>query len=731
MDNENNFEIKDEIQDKLMKSEILKSYFSRISLNKGGKFIQEIQKIEENSKRDDELSIRKVSENNQDLENQNFKIEENEEDTLSITNNLTNIIAKLLRNAKKDVNVEQFELLGEFIFSYHEDYKPFFEWVKNKNINLFQKSESKNISEEPASKYKPIYFLIYYRIYNNVVDIILHDNTLIKNTEMEALENETKKKILSKIAHEFKTPLNTIIGQISQFKDKFLSSIKEGKDFNDKENQKVFIMNLDTISHLSNYSVFLIRDLMQFLSNEKIESIQVEISKVNLRHIVKFGYEILKTLLSMNEVKKNRVETLIEYDDIIDHIDVLSDETRLNQIILNLVSNAVKFTNVGFIKVSCQFDHKNDQIIIKVEDTGSGIRDEQKELVFDDSDGRQIDLQYQLNKMGSGYGLKISYNISKKLNHILDFNSEFGQGTTFFLKIFPNIGSLTKGKYKILEKSFKDSFPIVTRRSKSSVERFIQENKNLDRINPIINCKYNINNLKFLSDFNENTKFTSNKEEHTLDNMSIFERNIQKNYLNKTYSNLKTLSFLPTLNNLENINFKKPAPKKNKSSIEDSENSQLLDDNSIIVQKHFKNTLEKDHPKKKLILIIDDNQMLRGSMVSVVKKFLNKKNLSNKFEILEGNDGKDLMKYVFDDIFVNNIEFIITDENMEIINGSTAVKFLRETETKKFLKKNRIILASSENFSNFKDIGFDYSLNKPIRMNELENLFYHLAILEK
>ena len=132
---------------------------------------------------------------------------------------------------------------------------------------------------------------------------------------------------------------------------------------------------------------------------------------------------VLKTketwFIILEENKKNRVDTVINFDEIIDYLDIYSDEVRLNQIMLNLISNAVKFTNNGYIKVSCKFSYEKNDIIISVEDTGSGIKDEDKDLVFNDNNGRRIDLQYQQNKMGSGYGLKISYSISKKLNHIL------------------------------------------------------------------------------------------------------------------------------------------------------------------------------------------------------------------------------------------------------------------------------------------------------------------------
>ena len=74
--------------------------------------------------------------------------------------------------------------------------------------------------------------------------------------------------------------------------------------------------------------------------------------------------------LITNSNKKKNVETNLIYDDFIDNLDIYSDEVRLNQIMLNLVSNAVKFTNNGFIIISCLFIEETNDIIIAVKGTG-------------------------------------------------------------------------------------------------------------------------------------------------------------------------------------------------------------------------------------------------------------------------------------------------------------------------------------------------------------------------
>ena len=134
---------------------------------------------------------------------------------------------------------------------------------------------------------------------------------------------------------------------------------------------------------------------------------------------------------------------------------------------LNLISNAVKFTKYGFILISCLYDEEKKEIIISVRDTGPGIKDEDKDLVFNDNNGRRIDLQYKENKFGSGYGLKISYSISKKLNHSLEFESEYGRGTIFYIKIYPEKSSINKGKFLAIKENTSDKPIIIPKRIKS------------------------------------------------------------------------------------------------------------------------------------------------------------------------------------------------------------------------------------------------------------------------
>lgn len=764
--------------------------------------------------------------------------------------NLNNIIDKLLDNDIDNLNFEQFELLGEFTLEKNNESKTIFDSMKKKNSNENNNNRNisinSNLSESEINHEEnienPMYFLVYFRISNNVIDIILHDNSLMVKNQMDASENEIKKKILSKIAHEFKTPLNTIIGQINQMKEKYscLVNPQEKKEMLKlsekimKKNQEDLLKNLDIINYLSNYTLYLIKDLMQYMSNEKIEKIQVDFNKVNLRNIVHFSFEILKTLVSLNSSKKENVKTFIKFDDFIDSIEVLSDEVRLNQILLNLVSNAVKFTHSGFIEIKCLYDRRKKEIIISVEDTGIGIKNEEKDLVFFNERGRSINLQYEHNKMGSGYGLKISYEISKKLEHELSFKSAYELGTVFYLKLFPKKDSISKAYYSNVKNYFKSGIEVIPRRIKSSRDNnlFAKFEREENKINNLPNFNHNKNNLIQFSgpyEINRNDiERNINNNFDAIDRFLEIRSNLnspsnRRNLVNNPIENLNSIENISNRNKSNNSDFskilkhissledeeksnptrdkyglsgplndkdqnpqmkkkeKKENEKENENEInyiindEDNDEDNNLENNIKIINKnkssvsksnkissrknlkkrkrafsthsrklrHIKNNnnnikLNKiitdnydkndinNNSDKKIILIIDDNDILRNSMVNMVAKCIKKKDakLIEKYSILSGNDGRDLIKYFLDDIYLNKIEYIFTDENMNIINGSIAVKIIREIERMKFLRKSKVILASTDKIFDYEKNGFNMSIEKPFNLEELTPIIF-------
>src|SRR5262249_50371777 len=110
-----------------------------------------------------------------------------------------------------------------------------------------------------------------------------------------------------------------------------------------------------------------------------------------------------------------------------------SDRAKVKQIVLNLVSNAIKFTPTGAVTISADQDHGEDEISISIADTGIGIRAEDHERVFEDF--RQADNSPAREYGGAGLGLAICRRLAQMLEGRLRLVSVLGEGSTFTLSL--------------------------------------------------------------------------------------------------------------------------------------------------------------------------------------------------------------------------------------------------------------------------------------------------------
>ena len=281
---------------------------------------------------------------------------------------------------------------------------------------------------------------------NIVCDILFYDvSELIISKQIIYEENIIKQKILAKIAHEFKTTINSIIGLINDLKENIteLENSNQNNSFilnsSDKiQNIEKFKINknlksLDVIQNLSKYIIFLVSDIIHYSSIKDINQINLMNDKVNLREISNFSLEILNCLIKCNKSKQENIKTELIFDDQIDDIILKIDEIRLKQIILNIISNSVKFTKSGKIIIMVNLDIKNKEITITISDTGIGIKDNDQNKLFQDF--VMLDNGISLNNQGTGLGLSICKSLAYKMNIKLNFDSKYGDGTNFFIII--------------------------------------------------------------------------------------------------------------------------------------------------------------------------------------------------------------------------------------------------------------------------------------------------------
>lgn len=222
--------------------------------------------------------------------------------------------------------------------------------------------------------------------------------------------NHAKSAFLARMSHELRTPLNAILG--------FTSIIKKSQNINDKEKE-----NLNIISKSANYLLSLINEILEL---SKIEAGKIEIKKAD--------FSFKNMLLEVESIIKQRASSkgcefvINKSEDIPDFI--ISDEQRLKQILINLLSNSVKFTTNGNIRLDIY--SKMNKLFFEVHDTGIGIDKKDLEIIFKPFE--QIKTQ-NYNKNGTGLGLSITKELVTLLGGNIYVKSFVGEGSSFYFSI--------------------------------------------------------------------------------------------------------------------------------------------------------------------------------------------------------------------------------------------------------------------------------------------------------
>ncbi|MFC2086498.1 hybrid sensor histidine kinase/response regulator, partial [Bacteroidota bacterium] len=186
----------------------------------------------------------------------------------------------------------------------------------------------------------------------------------------------------------------------------------------------------------------------------KIEAGQLRVVKRNckIQTIVHEIYNIYKTSDQLNI----KVELKTEIDKKLYNLELYTDPARLTQILSNLVSNALKFTEKGQISIGYEYKHvknKKDYVVFKVSDTGIGIKQENIPFIFDRF--RKLETDDTKIYRGSGIGLTIIKNLVELLGGFIEVNSEFGKGSDFRVYLPVEINNESE-KYEFTQISSSD-----------------------------------------------------------------------------------------------------------------------------------------------------------------------------------------------------------------------------------------------------------------------------------
>jgi signal transduction histidine kinase/DNA-binding response OmpR family regulator len=234
--------------------------------------------------------------------------------------------------------------------------------------------------------------------------------------EVAEQANQAKSSFLANMSHELRTPMNAILGYSEML-------IEEAED----TGQEDFIPDLKKINQAGTHLLALINDVLDL---SKVESGKMEVfpEEINLNNLVDEVAATAHPLLEKNG-NKLAVERGMNLGN------AFQDITRLRQVLLNLMSNAAKFTHEGTVTLHVDrlTKESGDWLTLAVSDTGIGIAEDKLDHVFDEF--TQADNTTTRDYGGTGLGLAISRRFSKLLGGDLSAHSELGAGSTFTMRI--------------------------------------------------------------------------------------------------------------------------------------------------------------------------------------------------------------------------------------------------------------------------------------------------------
>lgn len=719
------------------------------------------------------------------------------------------IVKEMLKTTKSDDTAREFDITTNLLNN---------ETPRSKEKNYFsfrsRKTNSFTFGENPdsillgvflAKEYHKIkaYYDIKARVLetpskNKILFFLLYDLSSVRETEQRIIEKKLKQNLFNKFSHEFKTPLLVISTLLEKVHNRII----------DKEYIKAIKFIKDGLS-MSQYTVMLIEDTIHY--SQDIEKMKNEIKPckelINVMELIDYIFNIMKSLLEHGTFQRKNVKPVKEIDPAINKYVVCSDMFRLKQILINFITNSVKFTKNGAITVEAKpiyyseeddtkfdihrskksllnkdisesvqndqefsseivSDHQNqmlesqskktatahndeyNSIIISIKDTGIGI--EKDRLVHLKSRMSSLKLEADENyneKLGTGVGLSIASIISSILGVKLSFDSYLNSGSIFSI-IIP------------CEKDESIVLPEVDNVSDNKTLLMNSDLNNDRTIFELLSGK-----LNFSTDDNSSKIILGKKHLNTERNSSSKERRVSINFPvekaiksppNKRESRVRKslMDYDPKCNLFDKVSKSIPRRPRNsvvvntiisqkildlkkiQSYLDEHENEiSSMDPNTLgkfltIGENTMSKTLTKFTNKlasqlSKTILICDDSFPIRQSLKLLLSQL---PGLTSQYNIVECRDGIETLKCVVDDQSEGNkIKVVLTDENMEYMNGSESVRVLKRLESQNKIQKCFYFTITAyddeETRRAISNAGVEEVLSKPLTKSVISKLF--------
>jgi signal transduction histidine kinase/CheY-like chemotaxis protein len=534
------------------------------------------------------------------------------------------------------------------------------------------------------------YFEVYCRCEKEQeLEFMLNDVTRSKFFQKQKSEVKYKTLFLSKVAHEFKNPLmciNELINQVDSL-DIFNSDkheiLKIPLLYEQSNHLKKIKKNLNKIKSMSNFLITLVKDL-DYFSQSLVDpsSIKIEKSNSNLESILEFCEEIALSLIKKYN-KSSSVRFIIEKSEKAPKF-IFTDEWRLKQVLINLISNSIKFTLYGEVILSISIEE--NKIKLQVKDSGPGIKeDRQKSLFQPFSKGTN-----ENNELGSGLGLTIVSELTKKLGDSIQYKTG-PKGTTFWFFLPLSEENFINENEFVNEILSKDLNKEIIRHGKT---QFVEKSEN--------EFNYNLEKLINVENTNKTLDIRSDKINLPIICFDQNSKESNSNSLNLSHSLIKE-SYEKSLFHTESHPLKE-----NEFSFKNFKISDIL---PILKNSAYLN-----------IIIVDDEKISRLSTLRILK--YSAKELKLKINYVEADDGIECLYYFYKLISQGvNISAIISDQNMNYLNGITSSEIIYKIIIEKNLAKVPFYLLTAIDNKEFKNKSVDQVISKPLLKQEASNMF--------
>ncbi|QSZ41196.1 response regulator [Sulfurimonas aquatica] len=504
------------------------------------------------------------------------------------------------------------------------------------------------------------------------------------------LENKLQSQgsFFASMNHEVRTPMNAIIG---------MSQILLDDNSLNTHHKK----SIKTIHKSSNMLLGVINDILDY---SKIEARMLTLEKTSFNLNTVFDY--LADMIGL-KVKEKNLELIFEIDNNIEK-NYVGDPLRLSQILLNLMSNAVKFTEQGSVTLKAKtVEILNEKAHLEfcISDTGIGIKEEALETLFENY--TQVNDIKNHQHGGTGLGLSIAKQLSNLMDGNIKVQSTYGEGASFIVDIMLDLEDLkTKRRYRLPTKELMDKKVLIV----DSREKSVKSLENMLRYFHIPVCTaFNLEDAQRHFDKQEFDILFIDKKIYLQDSAKY--KKVEHIVILEDW--MDSLTRGPEDKSTHHKHLKRPFTQEILFEMILSLYDYSIKDESRLAKTYTKEDIIK--LGKQSILLAEDNRVNQ----EIIKGLLAKTEINIDYV----SDGEEVLEAVYSRS--EPYKLILMDINMPNINGYTASKKIREDSK----YDDCIIVALTGNTSKddiriAEESGMQRHISKPIQMNK----FYKVIV---